>query len=132
MSFLSIKEAARLVGKDRKTLYRMATGGRLSVTLSATGERQVDIAELVRVFGNFATTGDSGKPVAMPQLETANATDATAELVVLRAENEQLRERLLDKEKNLEDLRGALRLIEYKTQALPDIPAKKWWQKKIF
>lgn len=131
MSQLSIKEAARLVGKDRKTLYRMAAAGRLSATLNATGERQVDIAELARVFGSFATTYDSGMPVAMSPVETANATTSTSQVDALLAEISILHERLNDKEKNLEDLRGVLRLLEYKAD-LPNKPNLKWWQKKIF
>jgi len=45
-----ISEAARLVQRDRRTLYKDIQRGRLTATMSATGERQVETAELLRVF----------------------------------------------------------------------------------
>ena len=50
MKDLSIAEAARLVGKDRKTLYRMMNGGKLSFKATEDGRRVIDPAELWRVF----------------------------------------------------------------------------------
>ena len=100
MALVSIAEAAKLVGKDRKTLYRDATKGRLTMSQDATGVRQVDIAELIRVYGELRDTRHSPATVALPQNETQNATDATAsKLALLEAENAHLRERLADKEK---------------------------------
>ena len=111
MSQISIAEAAKLTGKDRKTLYRYIKEGRLSATTATSGVRQVDVAELSRVFGAFqpiATSGDSGETVAMPQVETPNLV---AKLAALEAENAQLKERLADKERHIEDMRNTVRLF---------------------
>lgn len=123
MALVSISEAAKLVGRDRKTLYRAAAEGRLSVSQNATGSRQVDIAELARVFGDFNVARDNGATAAMPQDETPNATAALkAKIAALEAENTQLRERIEDKDRHIEDMRHTVRLLEHQN------PKKgRWW-----
>lgn len=126
MGQVSISEAAKLVGRDRKTLYRAIKEGRLSATQDSTGTRQVDIAELARVFGVFPVERDSGATVPTPQLETPSATtetgDLKAKIAALEAENSQLRERIEDKDKHIEDMRNTVRLLGH-------TPPKKrsWW-----
>ena len=56
---VSISEGAKLAGKNRKSLYRDIQSGRLSSSKSADGQRQVDIAELTRVYGSLETHGDT-------------------------------------------------------------------------
>jgi hypothetical protein len=51
MAMLGLSEAARLVGRDGSTLHRAMASGRLSYTKDAAGKRQLDPAELERVFG---------------------------------------------------------------------------------
>jgi excisionase family DNA binding protein len=123
MSLVSISEAAKLVGRDRKTLYRAIKEGRLSATQDATGTRQVDISELARVFGVFPVARDSGETVSLPQTETGQTTaDLKARLAALEAENAQLRERVADKDRHIEDMRQTVRLLEHQT------PRKgRWW-----
>lgn len=127
MALVSISEAAKLVGRDRKTLYRAVAEGRLSVSQNATGARQVDIAELARVFGDFPVACHSGATVAMSQDATPNATDATASLkakiAALEAENAQLRERIEDKDKHIDDMRHTVRLLEHH----PSKKNARWW-----
>ena len=118
MAQIPISEAARLVKRDRKTLYSAIKTGRLTATVSATGDKQIDTAELARVYGPLntqnATKQDSRMSQGIPQNETLNATDATIEL--LRAEVANLKARLEDKDKHLDDLRTSLRLLEDKTK----------------
>jgi excisionase family DNA binding protein len=123
MSLVSISEAAKLVGRDRKTLYRAIKEGRLSATQDATGARQVDIAELVRVFGVFTVARDSGETVSLPQTETGQTTaDLKARMAALEAENAQLRERVADKDRHIEDMRQTVRLLEHQS------PRRgRWW-----
>ena len=119
MTQVSVAEAANLVGRDRKTLYRSIKEGKLSATLSATGQRQVDVTELIRVFGELKNTRDSGETVTLPQSETPNES---ARLSALEAENKQLRERLVDKDRHIEDMRNTVRLLEFKKKNRP------WWK----
>lgn len=120
MTQVSVAEAARLVGRDRKSLYRAIKQGRLSATLGTSGERQIDIAELVRVYGDLRDTSDKQETVAAPQHETQNET---ARIAALEAEVASLRERLGDKERHIEDMRNAMRLLEHKPAA-----KKSWWR----
>lgn len=69
MPLVSISEAARLVGKTRKTIQRYIDSGKLSATVTGTSGgtggtplRQVEISELIRVFGEL--TGKMSHPVA--------------------------------------------------------------------
>lgn len=126
MSQVSISEAATLVGRDRKTLYRAIKEGRLSATQGVTGSRQVDIAELARVFGVFPVARDSGETAEMPQNETPSTTivtgDLKAKIAALEAENVQLRERIEDKDKHIEDMRNTVRLLGHTPHK-----ERSWW-----
>lgn len=126
MSQVSISEAAKLVGRSRKTLYRAIETGCLSVTHNDTGARQVDISELVRVFGVFPVSSACDTTVSMPQGDTPIATADTsglkAKIAALEAENVQLRERIEDKNKHIEDMRNTVRLLEHTSPK-----NRSWW-----
>lgn len=114
MAQVSIAEAAKLVKRNRQSLYRAINGGRLSVTQSVTGERQVDTSELIRVYGELSQISDSNVTVTMLQ-------DATPQIALLEMENRHLKERLAEKDRHLEDMRQSFRLLEDKS------PKKSWW-----
>lgn len=126
MSQVGIVEAARLAGKDRKTIYRDIKSGRLSATIGPSGTRQVDTAELMRVYGDLHHTGPGGKDGATPRAETTEAPDQTTELrlrlAAAEAELEQLRLRLVEKDGHISDLRGTVRLLAGPKQERP------WWK----
>lgn len=109
----TINEAASLVGRTRRSVYRAMTEGRLAYGLEANGHRYIDTSELLRVYGAFDATSHTVTP-KMSHTVTPNSDDlaqaiaaAVAQAVEpLRAEIEKLRETLLR--------------IEYK----PDTPAR--------
>lgn len=73
MALVSVTEAARLVRRGRATLYRDIEKGRLSKTVSASGETAIDTSELVRTYGQLhlgETAGDVRKKV-----ETSTVAD---------------------------------------------------------
>lgn len=107
-----------MVGKDRKTLYRDIKAGKVSATTSETGEKQLDIAELVRVYGELRQPGETARAVAMPHDETAELRQA---LALSQQEASSLRERLRDKESHIEDLRKSVRLLAVPTPS-------PWWK----
>ena len=61
MAQVNVTEAARLVGKNRKTLYKMMDKGTVAYTQSATGMRQLETSELIRVFGSLVSPDLSPK-----------------------------------------------------------------------
>ena len=124
MSLISVSEAARLCGKDRKTLYRQIKEGKLSATKDEAGATKVDVSELTRVYGalrQIIDSKDSAIVVTMPQRETSNIE---AEIALLKAENIHLKERLSDKERHIEDMRSSMRLLEH---SKPEQAKKSWF-----
>lgn len=53
MALVSISEAAKLVRRGRASLYRDIEKGRISKSLSASGETGIETSELVRVYGTL-------------------------------------------------------------------------------
>jgi hypothetical protein len=56
MTMFSIAAAARAVGTSRTSIQRAIKSGRLSATTNDLGERVIDLAELLRVFGPLKGT----------------------------------------------------------------------------
>ena len=50
MAPIGLREAARLSGRNKGTIHEAMKSGKLPFTLSADGKRQIDPAELQRVF----------------------------------------------------------------------------------
>ena len=76
MAELTLRQAATQVGVSRQTVYRLVKQGRLSATVRGDGQKVVDPAELLRVFGRLTpATGETvsgDKPTL--QRETPPAT----------------------------------------------------------
>lgn len=119
MALVSVAKAASLVNRDRKVLYRdyIATG-KLTVTKNGRGHMQVDTSELLRVFGAFGD--ETTNHDKAPHQETVNETKL--ELEKLRIENAALRDKVETQAANLDDLRQALKMLEYKQPK-----TRRWW-----
>ena len=116
MSLLTITEAAHVAGVSRRTIQRSIQSGRLSATTTATGERAIDTAELLRVFGPLRQV-PSDTPASMSQAVAPDvAPDATALMLV-----DVLREQL--KQAHEEKVR-LLSLLEAEQQARRDLEQK--------
>lgn len=115
MALVSITEAAKLVGKSKRTIYNDLRKGKLSASQDCTDGKTVDTSELIRVYGELIAQLHSAKPVQSSLDCTQNFTHETAlKIALLEAENAHLKERLADKEK-------MILLLENKTE-------KKWWK----
>ena len=87
----TITQAAQLYGKARSTIHRAIEAGRLSCTTRGDGVRLIDLAELIRLWG---------EPTNRPPQTQQNAIEETegtqqaliAELKALRAEITSLRD----------------------------------------
>ena len=92
MTVFSISAAARATGVDRTTIYRAIKSGRLSATTTATGERGIDLAELLRVFGPLPQA-QQGEDVALPHSATPEHTADATLIKVLQEQLQQANER---------------------------------------
>ncbi|EPI2108226.1 helix-turn-helix domain-containing protein [Providencia rettgeri] len=138
MALVSISEAARLTGKARSTLHKYIKQGKLSTTTDQnTGNKSIEISELIRVFGKISnsptTDSDGVTNVSKLQQETPNTTQSLQiKLQLLEQENAHLKAEKELLSKNLDDIRQAMLLIESKLPTTPEpiapVPAKKSWQ----
>lgn len=137
MALVSISEAARLTGKARSTLHKYIKQGKLSTTTDqSTGNKSIDISELIRVFGKISnsmtTNGDSVKGVLKQQRATPHDTQLLQiKLQQLEQENIHLKSEKELLSKNLDDIRQAMLLIEAKyshPEPVTPLPTKKTWQ----
>ena len=98
MTILSISAAALAAGLDRRTLQRAIKAGRISATVDAAGERGIDIAELIRVFGPLRVTPQSTPHLAAAAVAQDAPGDAAGVALVealrdqVRQAQEQLRQ----------------------------------------
>ena len=61
---LTVRQAALQAGISRQTMFRHIKDGKVSATLDRNGQKQIDAAELVRVFGDLTpqTVSDTTRP----------------------------------------------------------------------
>jgi len=128
MALVSVTEAAKLVRKNRSTLYRDIERGRLSKTVSPEGDTQIETSELLRAYGRLHADEDDGDdPVARERiriaileernrsLERALALEAELRKVKDQVTNE-LRARLADKDNVIKVLESKVLFLEYDRQ----------------
>lgn len=124
MALVSITEAAKLVRRNRSTLYRDIERGRLSKTVTPDGETQIDTSELLRTYGRLHSAEDEETTdrvrIAILEernrsLERALALEAELRKVKDQVTNE-LRARLADKDSVIKVLESKLLFLEYDKQ----------------
>jgi flagellar motility protein MotE (MotC chaperone) len=122
MALVSIAEAAKLVGKSKRTIYNDLHKGKLSASQDCTDGKTIDTSELVRVYGALVAQLHSAKTVQSSQLCTTDCTPEIGQkIAVLEAENAALKTLLDEREKRLADKDKMILLLEHK-QARP------WWK----
>ncbi|TFW00536.1 hypothetical protein E4K72_15470, partial [Oxalobacteraceae bacterium OM1] len=125
MALVSITEAAKLVRRNRSTLYRDIERGRLSKTITPEGETQIDTAELLRAYGRlYSGDEENGDDVAQARTRIAILEERTRSLeraLQLEAElrrvkdqvTNELRARLADKDNVIKVLESKVLFLEY-------------------
>lgn len=137
MALVSITEAAKLVRRNRSTLYRDIEKGRLSKTVTPEGETQIETSELLRTYGRLHPNEDDSPDdrtrektrIAILEertrsLERALALEAELRKVKDQVTNE-LRARLADKDNVIKALESKVLFLEYDKQVeslSPDQP----------
>lgn len=122
MTLVSISEAARLTGKARSTLHKYIKQGKLSTTTDSDNSKKIEISELLRVFGPLTgVVSDTVTTVAKQQQTTqVNTDELHARIQLLEQENSHLKDTNSLLEKNLDDVRQAMYLIESKLPKTPE------------
>lgn len=91
MALLTVRQAAEQVGVSRQTMFRKIKDGTVSATVDHQGQKQIDTAELLRVFGTLqtpdATTATAGD---RPRLTRATADTALSPAVLVELERLRL------------------------------------------
>lgn len=90
---LKISDAARTYGVARSTVHRAIQAGRISATRRGDGVRVIDLAELIRYWGEPPYPPEQAQPSASADNEAAYG-ELVRELRALRSEVERLREEL--------------------------------------
>lgn len=101
MPILSISEAARLAGIDRRTLQRQIARGTVSMTAAPHGSRGIELSELLRVYP--AAAMPSGADAIMPQ-----AAARQSEVAPPAAELRHAQDRIYALEDKIADMRAQL------------------------
>lgn len=125
MAIVSVSEAARLVGKNRRTIQRDIAAGKLS---KCDNGKNLDTSELIRVYGSLLNApNDADKNEHMTQDVAPSIPPNVAEmrirLAALEAENAALKD-------HLGSLKQAMLLLEHKEQqaSTETTQQRKWWQ----
>ena len=156
---VSISEAARLVGKGRQTLYNHKKQGKLSFEKDRDGSPVVQVAELMRVYGELklpkpnevetdkdtvkessASQQETGKGNSSRQLDMLRKLISTQkELSMLKQSQEREREiqeeRIQDLKSQVNDwkeqARSTTHLLEYQ-QSEQEKKSSRGWLSRLF
>lgn len=115
---ITIKEATRLTGRSRRTLYRDMAAGRLSYHVGDGGRRVVDVSELMRAYGALV-----GKPDPAPAPEAPGAAAPPAEESRTAALLAELLEVTRQQSHTLEQQREELAALRREVAELRTLPA---------
>jgi hypothetical protein len=129
MPFVGLKEAARLTGKNQSTIHRAMKSGRLSFTVSDTGERVIDTAELDRIFEVSPDGTHARKDAPSLQSHVEELARLRMQLEAEQARSTVAQDRLGEKDAIIADLREDR--DKWRTQAetlLLTDQRRSWWR----
>lgn len=106
---LSVREAAERVGVTRQTIFKKIKDGELSATIDHRGNKQVDITELLRVYGQLLSN-DSQQSTAVNRVRLSKQSPQDTGLQ-LELERSQMLLQMKDRElqlaqERIEDLKA--------------------------
>lgn len=147
MAQMTVRQAAQQVGVSRQTMFRKIADGTVSATIDHQGQKQIDSAELLRVFGALQTpdatpatasdrprltrtTGDTAlSPAVLVELERLRLQleFKAAELALAQQRIDELkareREAMTERDRLLTLLEQSSRLLAAPATPAPAIPA---------
>lgn len=105
MTQLSIQQAADKVGVTRQTIYKKISDGVLSATIDRRGNKQIDVSELLRVYGNLSASDSQAKATVNKPRHVKTSSDTS--LLHLELERAQMQLQLKEKELQMAEERIA-------------------------
>lgn len=76
---LSVREAAERVGVTRQTIFKKIKDGELSATIDHRGNKQVDVSELLRVYGQLQSN-DSQQSATVNKVRLLKQSPTSSDL----------------------------------------------------
>ena len=119
MAKLNVSQAARAAGVARITIQRYIKKGKLTCDTNGAGNKLIDPAELIRVFGDLKSDGDT--PDAMQQESGKLQQDTPGQVQVLQEKVLLLEGQIDDLKKDKEDWKRDKGLFQARETDLLDI-----------
>jgi len=119
MAKLNISQSARAVGVARITIQRYMAKGKLHWEANGAGKKVIDTAELLRVFGELKSDGDT--PNTMKQRSGKIQQDTPEKVLLLEEKVTSLEERITELKQDKEDLKRDKGLFQVRETELIDI-----------
>lgn len=131
MALVSISEAIKLSGVSRGTFYRKYLNeGLISTTQNPTGKKQIDTAELLRVFGKLSADIKTVSNETEQTERTNEVEQLRKQLQETKDSEQRLRDEFLDREnwyrQQIEKQDDKIKLLEH--HHLEQLTMPKWWQ----
>jgi len=92
MAELTVGRMAKLYGLHRSTLYEAIEKGRVTADFNGKGQRVINLAEMIRVYGEAPTDTRYPTPKKQTPPDTPDTTALVDELRALREEIASLRD----------------------------------------
>jgi hypothetical protein len=93
MAKLNLSQAAKVVGRNRTTLWRHINSGKLSSERDRDGNPWVDTSELMRVYGELKTVATQNSKIKQHN-ETLTNSELIAVIELLRVEQQAMKEQI--------------------------------------
>jgi hypothetical protein len=102
---LSLTDAAKQVGRSKSALLKAIKSGKLSAVRGSNGAYSVDLAELLRAYGDLSPSAEPVKTSSeVRTLSPENSAHLERRIFELESERDFLRDRLASRDRDVERL----------------------------
>jgi hypothetical protein len=135
MALVGLKRASELTGKNQATIHRAMKAGRLSYSLSDSGERLLDTSELTRLFPVKGADDGLRNDAPAEQRNDAQAADLHARLTFMQQRIDALEADKTDLRAERDRLLSVIETQAQQVKLLSDqrseTSRKIWWRRLL-